>query len=209
MALPIATINLGNGNDSYSARNYYINRFNINGNGGNDTIEGSYTDDTLNGGSGNDRLIGNNGNDNLIGDTGSDTLIGGSGNDTLNGGNNGFLSNGSDILNGGSGNDTLNGGFDINSDTLIGGSGRDTFDVSGTADFVRIYGIEPTIPIVDVVTDFNPSQDSLDVDSGRNISVRQVTNEPFIGSGTLISIDGVETGLLQNVFLSESEINFV
>ena len=44
------------------------------GNGGNDTLEGSLFNDTLEGGLGNDNLIGGSGNDLMIGGEGGDTL---------------------------------------------------------------------------------------------------------------------------------------
>ncbi len=47
----------------------------LNGNGGDDRLRGDKGDDVLNGGSGNDRLRGDHGNDTLTGGTGSDRFI--------------------------------------------------------------------------------------------------------------------------------------
>ncbi|MES9977358.1 MAG: calcium-binding protein [Candidatus Thiodiazotropha sp. 6PLUC5] len=75
-----------------------------------DLLQGEGGDDTLQGNIGNDVLQGNSGNDTLHGNSGDDHLLGGVGNDTL------YDSNGNDILEGGVGNDTL-----------YGGNGNDTY----------------------------------------------------------------------------------
>ena len=90
----------------------------INGDIGDNTLDGTNSDDVINGDAGNDTLNGNDGNDDLNGDEGNDLLNGGLGNDDLRGGA------GNDTLNGDAGNDTLDGGF--GDDTLNGGAGRDT-----------------------------------------------------------------------------------
>ena len=94
--------------------------FEINGNGGDDTISlapnvtvpatlrGGPGNDTLSGGAGNDKLVGGPGNDTLIGRGGDDSLFGGPGNDKLLGGP------GNDKLVGGSGDDLLLGGSGVN-----------------------------------------------------------------------------------------------
>jgi Ca2+-binding RTX toxin-like protein len=53
----------------------------INGQGGNDQIDGLSGDDLLRGGTGNDSLLGNNGDDILVGGVGSDSVTGGEGRD--------------------------------------------------------------------------------------------------------------------------------
>jgi Ca2+-binding RTX toxin-like protein len=81
----------------------------------------------LSGGSGNDSLIGTSGNDTISGNAGEDYLVGGEGDDSLDGGAN------NDTLDGGSGNNTLNGGAGddtfnvIDTGTVIGGDGNDVF----------------------------------------------------------------------------------
>ncbi len=87
------------------------------GKAGNDLLKGGTGNDLLYGQSGNDLLYGQSGNDYLNGGNDDDKLIGGSGNDYLHGGN------GNDSLYGGSGNDYLNGGD--GNDSLYGGSGND------------------------------------------------------------------------------------
>lgn len=94
--------------------------FEINGNGGDDTItlaanvpvpatlRGGPGDDKLSGGNGSDKLVGGPGNDRLTGAGGSDSLFGGSGDDQLSGGS------GDDRLLGGSGMDVLLGGAGVN-----------------------------------------------------------------------------------------------
>jgi Ca2+-binding RTX toxin-like protein len=94
--------------------------FEINGNGGDDTItlatnvpvpatlRGGPGEDKLTGGAGNDKLVGGPGNDKLTAGAGNDSLFGGSGEDQLSGGN------GDDRLLGGSGMDLLLGGSGVN-----------------------------------------------------------------------------------------------
>ena len=92
--------------------------FEINGNGGEDTIVLDPTvpvPATLRGGPGDDHLIGGAGDDKLVGGPGDDSLIGRGGNDSLFGGS------GDDQLVGGSGDDRLLGGS--GTDLLLGGSG--------------------------------------------------------------------------------------
>ncbi|MBW4601067.1 MAG: hypothetical protein KME29_16160 [Calothrix sp. FI2-JRJ7] len=157
--------------DQVSDHDPVIAQFNIeagitlNGGNGKNTLNGKGGDDTINGRNGNDVLFGNRGNDTLLGGNGDDLLWGGAGVDFLNGGN---------------GNDTLIGG--LGNDTLTGGRGNDKF----------VYNAfnEGT----DVVTDFNTSQDTLDL-SGvfKTLGVTEVTND-FLqltqsGSDTLVQID--------------------
>lgn len=92
--------------------------FEINGNGGDDTLflaAAVPVPATLRGGPGDDRLTGGAGNDKLIGGPGIDTLVGRGGNDSLFGGSE------DDTLSGGPGDDRLFGGSGI--DVLLGGSG--------------------------------------------------------------------------------------
>lgn len=92
--------------------------FEINGNGGDDTISFAASVSvpaTLRGGPGDDRLLGGSGNDKLVGGPGDDHLGGRGGNDSLFGGP------GEDQLSGGPGDDRLLGGSGM--DVLLGGSG--------------------------------------------------------------------------------------
>jgi CSLREA domain-containing protein len=71
----------------------------INGQGGDDRMDGLSGNDILRGGGGNDTLIGGVGDDTLVGGRGQNSLIGGAGNDIL------FTSDYGNTLTGGSGND--------------------------------------------------------------------------------------------------------
>ena len=116
----------------------------VNGQNGNDNVNGGFGDDILRGNNGNDRvagkagddiLIGNNGHDNIIGGNGDDVLLGFDGVDSLSGnaGNDRILGHGSrdylyggpgaDFLDGGDGNDVLRG--HEGSDSLLGKIGND------------------------------------------------------------------------------------
>ena len=83
----------------------------INGNRGNNRLQGTGNDDLLMGMAGNDRLVGGSGNDRLIGGDGNDQLRGNGGTDQLIGGR------GRDLLVAGLGGDRLTGG--ANSDTFL------------------------------------------------------------------------------------------
>ena len=96
-----------------------------------DFIAGNEGNDTLYGLAGDDKLNGNRGNDFIYGGIGNDRLMGGAGNDDL------F---------GDSGNDRISG--DQGNDRLTGGSGNDTFI------FVNKFHL-------DVITDFNPFDDTI------------------------------------------------
>ena len=126
---------------------------------GDDRLFGELGNDTLFGGAGVDDLSGGPGDDTLEGDDGDDRLEGGSGNDLLLGelGDDGvFGGDGNDLLFGGEGDDVLGGGGD--SDSLTGGAGRDRFSLP-----VAIGGTppDPTVFDVEVLLDFDPSEDLL------------------------------------------------
>lgn len=105
----------GDGDDTVI--NTLLNVSEINGQGGNDNLQGGFLNDSLFGGAGDDVLLGRNGNDLLNGQDGNDTLIGVNGNDTLLG------SDGNDTINGGNGADVIIGG--LGNDTLVGSDGDD------------------------------------------------------------------------------------
>lgn len=95
-----------------------------------------------------ENAIGGPGNDILLGNAARNVLIGGAGNDGLAG------ASGSDVLQGGSGDDTLNGG--LGNDVLTGGAGADSFLFSSAL---------ASTANRDVVTDFDPAQDTIRLDS--------------------------------------------
>jgi len=158
------------------------------GGAGDDSLSGGRGDDTLIGGAGDDTLDGGAQKDVLEGGAGDDLLKGGAGNDTLDGGA------GDDILAGGQGKDTLVGGEgdDILSggrgdDTLTGGAGADTFSQS-----FRETG-------VDTITDFNPSEDTVNLKGFggiENVSRLSVTE---VDGGTVISAGEGNTLVLEGV----------
>lgn len=153
---------------------------------GNDTLIAGLGHDSLNGGVGNDLLVGGGHNDSLVGGLGRDVLYGGTGNDRLIGGdhNDTLLGEtGRDVLHGGAGDDRLIGGLDA--DRLTGGAGRDTFKFS-------IQDTPTARP--DVITDFVPGQDRIDLSSIDANSVKSGLNAftallpgdaPFSGPGQL------------------------
>lgn len=123
----------------------------LRGNGGNDSLLGGRDRDDLDGGAGDDFVAGNQGND---------LVLGGDGNDTLAGGRD------ADLLFGGAGDDQLTG--DLGGDVLIGGAGRDTFSLRGDS---------TGLANVDVVLDFDPTSDRLQLSNVSASDLRfQVTS---------------------------------
>ncbi len=133
------------------------------------------------------------GADNVTGTSGTDIIMAMGGNDTVRGGNGGDLlygNAGNDTLYGDAGHDWLTGG--IGADTLTGGTGNDVFF------FDNLVG-------VDKVTDFNKSQDYLDL-SGlldkfdpvtdaicefvRGVDV--VSNGKVVSTSLMVDVDGAE-----------------
>ncbi|HEY9815768.1 MAG TPA: M10 family metallopeptidase C-terminal domain-containing protein, partial [Candidatus Obscuribacterales bacterium] len=120
------------------------------------------------------------------GRSGSDRLFGGGCNDRLIG------DSGNDVLNGGGGNDVLIGG--PGNDTLIGGPGKNIFV------FERLnHG-------VDVIEDFKPGHDRIDLRS-LGINYRDITIGPSIGLGlnrsTVISVNGNNLAVLRDTDISD------
>ena len=168
----------------------------LEGGEGDDTLEGSESDDTLEGRGDDDGLeglihrggddtfdvrtdvrgnfesantlrTGGDGDDTLEGGMANNTLEGGAGDDTLRG----FM--GDDYLVGGEGDDVLAGMG--SSDILTGGAGSDTF----VQDF-RDTGH-------DIITDFNPSEDTIELRGVQNsfeVSVTETDGGTLIDSGT-------------------------
>lgn len=152
------------GNDNLSGRN---GNDSIQGREGNDTLNGENGNDSLNGGRGNDSLNGGSGSDTLFGEIGNDSLDGGAGSDTLTGGT------GSDTLRGGSENDVLLGVFPNSPlppgfgeiDNLTGGTGADRFLLGNatTAFYDDSNTTTPGLGDLAIITDFNPSQDRIEL----------------------------------------------
>lgn len=110
----------------------------LNGGPGNDLIAGAAGDDRVNGGSGDDLIGGGTGNDLIAGGAGKDTIGSGQGDDTSSGGD------GDDIVNGGGGNDLLAGdggndtmGASFGTDDLNGGAGNDSMGGGTGRDTLR------------------------------------------------------------------------
>lgn len=106
-------------------------------------------DDVAAGMNGNDSMYGRGGTDILLGMNGKDRVYGQGGDDGLSGGN------GADRLDGGVGNDVLQG--DAGTDTLTGGGGADVFV------FRRITDTGRSFPKADLITDFQPGRDVIDL----------------------------------------------
>jgi hypothetical protein len=170
----------------------------IRGNWRNDIIYGGGGNDTLIGGRGkpqfgHDRLYGGNGNDVLYGGNGNDLLDGGKGNDTLYGGK------GRDLLIGGMGNDRLVGGE--GHDILVGGKGRDTLTGGKGQD---MFVFERLDEGADLITDFNPNEDRIDVRrifanpiytaENRFAQFRNFIQLAQVGSNTEVRIDADGSG---------------
>ena len=113
----------------------------INGKSGNDLIYGREGDDTIDGGKGNDVIHGHDGDDTIYGGDLHDFIRGNDGDDILDGGK------GRDVLMGGEGSDQLFGGdAGLNLDVLTGGEGNDYFYLD--ANHISSAGMA-------VVTDFS------------------------------------------------------
>ncbi|PSO50853.1 MAG: hypothetical protein BRC33_02210 [Cyanobacteria bacterium SW_9_44_58] len=168
------TVNAGEGNDQVQAGSGETANFS--GEGGDDLLVGALGDDNLNSGSGDDTLQGGSGDDVLSGNRGRDTLTGEAGDDTLDGGA------GADTLTGGPGADTFK--FELAQD----GTEQLAQDDSNSASDVFAGGE------FDVITDFNPEEDTLSFDSD------------FFGQGEgefFVSQDGDDT----TISFGESEEN--
>jgi len=140
------------------------------GGAGNDYLGGGAGDDLIEGEGGNDYLFGNDGNDTMDGGDGMDRMSGGAGDDVMYGGD------GNDIMAGGTGNDTLSGG--AGNDTLIGGQGGDVFVFDADSGN-------------DVITDFNPMEDSLQFEGDGGAPVIE-----FVNGNTIVTYGDTTITLL-------------
>ncbi len=114
---------------------------------GNDRLFGLGGTDILRGSFGTDYLDGGDGSDGISGNDDDDTIFGGNGLDIIRG------DDGQDTIDGGGGDDIISGGF--GGDTLTGGEGADIF--------VYATGKNSIARRVDVITDFNPAEDRIDL----------------------------------------------
>ena len=154
---------------------------------GNDLLSGGLKNDTFDGGAGDDVIRGQMGHDYLKGGEGDDQLFGMRNNDTLEGGA------GDDVLDGGSHNDRLDGG--TGDDTLIGGEGNDFLTGGeGSDTFVQNFAVSGN----DIITDFNPSEDTIELQGFTNInldefSITEVDGGTLIdaGTGNSLLVEGV------------------
>jgi Ca2+-binding RTX toxin-like protein len=125
------------------------------------TIFGGIGNDTITGGRARDVLNGGSENDVLLGQDGNDTLDGGIGNDRLDGGN---------------GDDAVIGR--VGADTLTDGPGNDTFVYAGMGESVQDNP--------DIITDFNPKEDTIDLSrtgiQKANITVTNSANETIVSA---------------------------
>ncbi|MEH1864724.1 MAG: calcium-binding protein [Nostoc sp.] len=129
----------------------------INGQGGNDRIDGKSGDDILRGSAGNDTLIGGAGNDTLRDYQGNNALIGDIGEDYLNV----DTSTGDNTLNGGIGDDTLDARATSGNNFLSGGDGNDYLSAS----FLPIGGYNYIVSSSNNTLDGGAGNDYLDAKS--------------------------------------------
>ena len=129
----------------------------INGTGQGDRIEATAFADRVRGHGGGDRIDGGAGRDRLSGNRGDDRIDGGRGNDRLHGGG------GDDWLRAGAGHDHLSG--NAGADRLVAGRGHDELTGGGGPDTFVFNGVRAagTGKARDVVTDFTPGADKLDL----------------------------------------------
>ncbi|MCR9126458.1 MAG: DUF4214 domain-containing protein [Rhodobacteraceae bacterium] len=163
--------------------------------GGAPLLFGLETDDILIGSTEGDILLGDFGRDSLYGDEGADTLSGQQGDDSLDGGE------GDDLIDGGTGTDTMTGGggadvFVLNADPVLGPSVvLPSLSATGLVAFAPATTGSPP----DVVTDFEPGVDLLDVSNWEVSSLSGLVIEAATGGGVLVSTpDGSFCALIQN-----------
>ncbi|BAZ85375.1 choice-of-anchor I family protein [Dolichospermum compactum] len=191
--LPV-TISGTSGNDILLAS---ASGYTLLGLAGNDSIDGvtGTGDNILDGGEGDDEIFAKE-NDTALGGSGIDRLFSdGQGNNILSGGegNDQIFPDRNDKVFGDAGNDIIFSGLGGN--TLTGGDGQDTFWLANAA-----YLQSPNI-----ITDFNPAQDSLKVDVEGFKNISQLTFSPQ-GNYTLISANSNPLAILKNYELPQFAI---
>jgi hypothetical protein len=150
---------------------------------GNDLVRAGFGSDTVLGGTGDDTLIGYglfggspSATGGFVNADGADLLLGGAGADELRGGG------GRDVLDGGRGDDTIIGG--TGADTLSGGPGHDQFRFGrGLEPFAFDLSIDTGIGPGnrDLVLDFHPGRDVLDLSGYRNFFGTPDATPVFLG----------------------------
>lgn len=160
-------VDLGEGDDSYTASGTGLTTVEVFGGSGSDTLRGGQLDDKLVGGDDVDILFGGSGNDDLNGGNDNDVMSGNSGEDVLKGGA------GIDKLIGGKGNDDLIGGADR--DNLFGGSGEDVFDFNDVTHSVD--------GATDAVRDFTRGEDVIDLVDTTGLNILFNDTSGFLGGG--------------------------
>jgi Ca2+-binding RTX toxin-like protein len=160
----------------------------MNGNMGNDTIQGGPGDNWVVGGQGNDSLMGGSGSNLILGNLGNDTIVAGPGQDILRGGQ------GDDVILGGPGNNYISG--DLGNDTETGGGGADIFHGSQNIG-------------VDRVLDFNYAQgDRVELDPGTTFTTSQVGADTVIdmGNGSEMILVGVQLSSLASDWIFQGTL---
>jgi Ca2+-binding RTX toxin-like protein len=211
--------NCFNGNDGNDFLKGKAGDDRLTGGNGNDTIEGDIGKDILRGGFGNDSIEGGDQNDKIFGDSGGDFLSGGTSNDIIFGGNGNddlFGRDGDDTLTGGRGKDTLFG--ENGSDILFGGAGLDMLFCSDGDDTATGGGGADTFVFfwsstgeIDVITDFNARQDTIQFLLASQTENLTVTND---GKDTVIdfnteNLSGNGEIILLGVTLEVGDISFI
>ena len=165
---------------------------------GDTTVAGTDGDDTLRGGFGNDEMDGGKGSDKMYGGAGNDQLSGGRGRDTLDGGA------GNDILDGGKGDDTLTGGAGGDLFRYTTGGGDDVItDFDASEDVLDLSTLKPGL--FTIHTMLNPTKETSWQDFRKHMT--EVTDPDNPGQVTGVQIDlsgwGGGTITLQGVLLEE------
>lgn len=148
------------------------------GNSGDNAIDGNAFDNRLTALGGNDRILAYEGDDIIGGGVGNDTVFGGDGDDWIRGGA------GDDNLLGSGDNDTLTGGLGV--DRLTGGLDADRFV------FLRQTDSGATIPTADIILDFTPGEDVIDLAAIDARTNNALPNDDFtfIGAAAFTNVAG-------------------
>jgi hypothetical protein len=221
------TVNAGDGDDIIDASSSALAAsYALNGEGGNDTLNGSSKADVLDGGDGNDTILGRAFPDTLFGGPGDDHLVGGFGNDTMFGqeGSDTFEWNpgdGSDIIEGQGGTDTLEfNGANIGENFTISPNGgrillsRDvanaTMDINGVEEIrLTTLGGNDTInaipfPSTALVIDAGDGTDTLIYDCGGGELISLGSTIQVMGKQPLIHTN-FENLNLQNCLVKDTD----